>query len=206
MNDLTPQLELRPITASDIPRISALHYRLFGADSGRRFLEKAFYPAMLHPDSTGFGCLLARNGTIAGLITGARSASSWHRTLARAHGAECFLSAARMIVRGRGPAAGLFRGLRFLASGPSYESGGLIFFLGIDDAFQGRGLAPRLVEAFLGHCRSLGLRCCWTRARHANVQAHKLYARLGFRAHPEMTKLEKNRVVFRIDLAPPEKP
>jgi len=204
MNSPATRFELRPIAASDIPRLSALHDRLFGADSGRRFLEKAYYPTMLHPASTGIGYLLAREGKIAGSITGARSASAWHRTLARAHAAECFRAAARMIVRvrGRGPAAGLLRGLRFLSSGPSYESGGLIFFLGIDDALQGRGLARRLVEAFLERCRSLGLRRCFTRARLANVRAQEFYLRLGFRVDPEMTRLEKNRVVFRLDLPP----
>jgi ribosomal protein S18 acetylase RimI-like enzyme len=206
MNGPPPRLELRPINASDIPAVSSVHDRIFGSDSGRRFLEKAFYPTMLHPDSTGFGYLISQDAKTAGFISGARSASAWHRTLVRRHGADCLWPAARMAVSGRGPAAGLLRGLRFLALGPSYESGGLIFFLGIDDAFRGRGLAPRLVEAFLEHCRSLGLSCCWTRARQANVQAQKLYLRLGFRVHPEMTKLEKNRAVFRFDLAPPAEP
>lgn len=199
-------LELRPIVAPDVPELSALHYRIFGADSGRRFLEKAFYPTMLRPDSTGFGYVLAEGGKIAGFIAGARSASTWHRTLARRHGIECLRSAARTVFSGHGWAGRLLRGLRFLSSKFSYESGGFIFFLGIDNAFQGRGLAPRLIGAFLDRCRSLGLACCWTRAQKANVPAQRLYVRSGFLVHPETTKLEKNRIVFRFDLAPPEKP
>jgi ribosomal protein S18 acetylase RimI-like enzyme len=181
-----------------------LHLRAFGANSGRRFLERGIYPTMLNPTSTGFGFVQVRNGKVVGFIAGMLDTSAWQRTLWRTRGFECLMAAAHMCLRGWGTVVEALQTLRYLSVDSNSAVPGHLFTLAVDEAYQGRGLAVKLIEAFLDHGRSHGMSRCWTRTSKANLAAHRLYMHVGFRTLPELTKHGKNRVVYRLDFETPD--
>ena len=66
--------DLRPFRATDIPHMVDIHLKALEEDFvtslGHSFLERALYPTMLHPASTGFGLVQVRNGMVVGFIVG----------------------------------------------------------------------------------------------------------------------------------------
>lgn len=195
-------ITIRPLLATDIPDVVALHIRTFDATSGRRFLERAFYPMMLYPASTGFSFVQVSGGKVVGFIVGARNISIWHRTLLRKYGFECIWAAFRVCTGGSGGINQVARPIRFLSSNPQYGSGALIFHLAVNEAYRGFGLASELTKTVLDHCRSQGLHRCWTRALKTNMAAHRLYKRLDFQLHKELSDYEKIRFVYFYDFEP----
>ena len=69
----------------------------------------------------------------------------------------------------------------------------------IDTAYQGRGLAVKLTQAFLDHCRSRGVSRCSVNASKANLAAHRICTHVGFRVEREFTVDERPAVVYRLD-------
>ena len=190
---------LRRLTAADIPQVVELHVRLFGTSSGRRYLTRAFYPTMLDPSSTGGGYVQVAQDEIVGFIVGALDTGAWHRTLARTRTFECVLAAGGLSLR-RGAFQGAAGQLRALLSGMSRRTGALIFYLGVEQAHQGRGLAGGLVGAFLDGCRAHGLSHCWTRTPAANTGADAFYLRAGFRREPAGAGATDGRIYYVHDL------
>ncbi len=52
--------------------------------------------------------------------------------------------------------------------------------LTVAPAWQGRGLAPRMLDRLVLRCRSAGLSQLWLEVRDGNARARALYARYGF--------------------------
>ena len=192
-------MRLRRLTAADIPPVVELHARLFGTPSGRRYLTRAFYPTMLDPSATGGGYVQVVGDEIVGFIVGALDTGTWHRRLALTRSFECALAAGRM-----GLQRGAFRDaagqLRSLLSGMARRPGALIFYLGVEEAHQGRGLAAGLVRAFLDECRARGQSSCWTRTLKTNTAADALYVRTGFRREPAGSGASEDRIYYVYDL------
>ncbi len=65
-----PKAELRPIRPSDIPEVVDIHFRNLSPNTDRRFHERALYPTICHPASTGFGFVQVRDGKVVGFIVG----------------------------------------------------------------------------------------------------------------------------------------
>ncbi len=89
--------------------------------------------------------------------------------------------------------AGTITGYMVLGFGFSVEFGGrdaLLDELFVKPEFRGRGIGTRVIEAAVEICRSEGIEAIHLEADHANVGAHELYLRLGFKDHPRhlMTK------------------
>jgi ribosomal protein S18 acetylase RimI-like enzyme len=203
--EIAKALTIRPLLATDIPDVVALHIRTFDSTSGRRFLERAFYPTMLHPASTGFSFVQVSGAKVVGFIVGARSISIWHRSLLRKYGWECIWAAFRVCASGWGGINQVASPIRFLSSNPQYGSGALIFHLAVNEAYRGYGLASELTKTVLDFCRSQGLHRCWTRALKTNVAAHRLYKRLDFQLHKKLSNYEKIRFVYFYDFEPSQK-
>ncbi len=91
---------LRPMAAGDLPAVIELHRRLFPTASGRVFLAKSYYPAMLDPRSTGFAFVEIDSGKVAGFLAGALDSRAWHRILVRRNIAGSLIAAVRVAFSG----------------------------------------------------------------------------------------------------------
>jgi GNAT superfamily N-acetyltransferase len=198
---------LRPLSEADIPRVVEIHLQNlkedFIAGLGRRFLERAVYPTLLHPASGGFGFVQVREGRVVGFIAGALSTPSWHWVLFSRRGLECWAAALRKSLRGWDHLWSVVRKAPVIIAGPKTRPGGEILFLAIDEPYQGKGLAFGLIGAFLEHCRSSRLSCCSVRTSRANVAARCLFKKFGFRPLREVVLSDRLKSVYRLDLDPP---
>lgn len=203
------QTGLRPFHPADIPQVVDLHLgtlqETFISSLGRRFLERALYPTMLHSASTGFGYVQVRNGKVVGFIVGMLDASAWFRTLVRTHWRECLLATARKCIQGWSDLLHLVRTVCHLLAGPFTEAGGKLYFLAIDESYQGRGLAVKLIQAFLDYCRSRGVSRCSVNASKANMAARRLYTHAGFRLEREFTVHKETAVAYSLDFETPDR-
>ena len=203
------QTGLRPFHPADIPQVVDLHLgtlqETFISSLGRRFLERALYPTMLHSASTGYGYVQVRNGKVVGFIVGMLDASAWFRTLVRTLWPECLLATARKCIQGWSDLLHLVRTVCHLLAGPFTEAGGKLFFLAIDESYQGRGLAVKLIQAFLDYCRSRGVSRCSVNASKANMAAHRLYTHAGFRLEREFTVHKETAVAYSLDFETPDR-
>ena len=194
---------IRPFQAPDIPQVADIHLKTLEEDLvatlGRRFLERALYPTMLHPASTGFGFVQVRNGKVVGFIVGMHNPAAFHRTLVLKRWHECLLATARKCLRGGKDLLQVIRRVRHLSSGSARETGGKLFTIAIDEAYQGRGLAVKLTQAFLDHCRSHGMSHCHVSTSRDNRAARRLYEHLGSREERAFTLDEWPTVAYRLD-------
>lgn len=196
-----------PLIEAHIPRVVEIHLQnlrddLF-ATLGRKFLEGAVYPALLHPASGGFGYVQVREERVVGFIAGTLSTPSWHRALIGRRPLECSAAAVRGLFMGWEHASRMARRLFWPEAGPSARGGGEILFLAVEGPYQGRGLAFKLIGSFLGHCRSHGLRFCSVSTSEANTASRRLYERFGFRALREVEISGRRRLLYRLDLDTP---
>jgi ribosomal protein S18 acetylase RimI-like enzyme len=204
----TPQenIVIRQFKKEDFQQTIKIHMDLFGSQSGLRFLEKAYYPTFLHPQSTGFCLVAVSKEQIAAFCSGALDASIFHRTLIRSHPWECFTAASRMVFLGREIWSQMLYSFRNLYTNPVNTSGGRIFFIATHKDFLQRGIASRLISKAFDHCRSHGLKQCWSRTLKSNTASYQLHTRLGFRLQPEMSKQDKNRFIFYCQLNSSQNP
>lgn len=191
---------IRHLKKEDIQQAIKIHMDLFGSQSGLRFLEKAYYPIFLHPQSTGFCLVAVSKEQIAGFCSGALDASDFHRTLIRSHPWECLTAISRMVFKGREIWSQMAYSFRHLYASSINTSGGRIFFIAVHKDFHQKGIASRLVFEALDRCRSQGLKQCWSRALKSNSTSYRLHTGLGFRVHQEMSERDKNRFIFFCDL------
>ena len=200
--------KIRPFRDADIPQVADIHLIALGEDLvatlGRRFLERALYPTMLHPASTGFGFVQAQNGMVVGFIVGMLDASAFHRTLVRTQWHECLLATARKCLKGGKDLLQVIRRVRHLSSGSASETGGKLFTIAIDEAYQGRGMAVKLTQAFLDHCRSHGMSHCHVSTSRDNRAACRLYEHLGFREEREFTLDDRTVVAYNLGFGTPD--
>ncbi|MHB8095580.1 MAG: GNAT family N-acetyltransferase [Candidatus Aminicenantales bacterium] len=193
---------LRPMAAGDLPAVIELHRRLFPTASGRVFLAKSYYPAILDPRSTGFAFVEIDSGKVAGFLAGALDSRAWHRILVRRNIAGSLIAAVRVAFSGWSDLAQVLRPLRFLLSRSARCEGGWIFFVGVDEGRRNRGVAERLVAASVEHCRSRKLSRCWVRTLKTNDPMKRVLEKSGFRIDPVMSGRDDHRFVYFLDLGP----
>ena len=208
-NPSSEEAKIRPFCSADILQVVDLHLGTFQetfiSSLGRRFLERAIYPTMLHPASTGFGYVQVRNGKVVGFIVGMLDISAWYRTLVRTHWRECLLATARKCFQGWSDLLHLVRTVWHLLAGPFTEAGGKLYFLAIDESYKGRGLAVKLIQAFLDYCRSRGVSRCSVNTSKANMAAHRLYTHAGFQVEREFTVHKGTAVAYSIEFETPDR-
>jgi ribosomal protein S18 acetylase RimI-like enzyme len=195
---------MHPFQVADIPQVADIHIKTLEEDLvanlGRRFLERALYPTMLHPASTGFGFVQVRNGNVAGFVVGMLNPAAFYRTLVLTRWHECLLATVRKCLQGWEDFLQVTRRVRHLLSGRSRGTGGELFTLAIDSAYQGRGMGVRLTQAFLDHCSSHGMSRCWVSTKSDNLPARRICEHLGFREERAFTLDEGPAVAYRLDL------
>ena len=194
-----PMAELRPFRPADIPEVVDLHLSTIGANSGRRFLERAIYPTMLHPTSTGFGFVGVRDGKVVGFVVGMLDTSAWRRTLVRTRAPECLLAAAQFCLRGWNVLIQTVNTGRYFSGKSSTKPEGHVFALAIDGAYQDGGLGVELVQAFLDYCRSHGMTRLWTKTPKANRAVQRICRYVGARVHGELNMSGETHVVYYLD-------
>ena len=197
--DQRPRTELRPFRPADIPEVVDLHLSILPANSGRRFHERALYPTMCHPASTGFGFVQVHDGKVIGFIVGIQDTSAWRSTLVRTQGLECLLAAARSMLKEWGAFRKAVKSARRFMTNPSAKPEGHIFALAIDKAYRSRGLGLQLLQALVEYCRSHEMACLWTRTPKANAAFHRLAMHCGFRHHGELSIGGETHVVLCLD-------
>ena len=193
------QTGLRPFHPADIPEVVNLHLSILPANTGRRFHERALYPTMCHPASTGYGFVQVRDGKVVGFIVGIQDTSAWRWTLVRTQGLECLLAAARLMLKEWGAFRKAVKWARRFMTNPSAKPEGHIFALAIDKAYQSRGLGLQLLQAFLDYCRSHGMARLWTYTPKANAALLRLMTHCGFRHHRELSVGGETHVVLCLD-------
>lgn len=198
-------LHLRPLTEEDIPDVIDIHIKAFGARSGRRFLEKAYYPMILDVKSSGFGFVQTCKGKVLGFIVGALDSSSWHKTLARKRRLECMIAGIRLCFAGWAALRETIRPMRYLYASSMNKPGGWIFFEAVDEAYRGQGMARNLLKVSLNHCRSKGLSRCWIRTLKTNKPMNRFLTQFGFRIHRKLSEFEKSRCVYFYDFGNPQR-
>jgi len=192
----------RPMTAGDMPGVIEIHRTLFPTASGRRFLEKSYYPAILDQQSTGFCFVEVRSGRVIGFLAGALDSRAWHRVLVRKNIAGSLDAAVRVVFSGWSDLTRVLRPLRFLLSGSESLEGGWIYFVGVDEGQRNRGVAERLVAASVAHCRSRGLARCRVRTLKTNDPMKRVLEKSGFRIDPVTSERDDHRFVYLLDLGP----
>lgn len=193
---------MRPMTEGAVPEVIEIHRQLFRSASGRRFLEKSYYPAILDPRSTGFCFVEVRSGRVIGFLAGALDSRAWHRVLVRKNIAGSLGAAVRVVFSGWSDLTRVLRPLRFLLSGSESLEGGWIFFVGVDEGQRNRGVAERLVAASVAHCRSRGLARCRVRTLKTNDPMKRVLEKSGFRIDPVTSERDDHRFVYFLDLGP----
>lgn len=197
-------MNIRPLNIVDIPTVVDIHLKVLEADFitslGRRFLERALYPTILHPSSTGFGFVQTREGKVVGFIVGLLNESRLYRTLIYRHGFICIIATVRKCLRGRKGFRQVVQTINHLLFKPMEKTGGWLYYLGIDEKYQGRGLAVRLIKHFLNHYRSLDVSHCWTKTDGSNSAAHRLYVHAGFCVQDEINMYGKPYRFYRLNL------
>ena len=194
-----PMAELRPFRPADIPEVVDLHLSTIGANSGRRFLERAIYPTLLHPASTGFGFVGVHDGKVVGFIVGMLDTSAWRRTLVRTRATECLLTAAQLCLRGWSVLIQAVNTGRYFSANSSSKPEGHVFALAIDGAYQDGGLGVKLVQAFLDYSRSHGTTRLWTKTPKANRAVQRICRYVGARVHGELNMSGETHVVYVLD-------
>jgi RimJ/RimL family protein N-acetyltransferase len=200
----TVESQVRPFRSSDIGEVVDIHLRTLETDFitslGRRFLEKALYPTILHPASTGFGFVQVREGRVVGFIVGMLDISTWYRTLIRTQTLECVRAGIRRALSGWKGFRDSVQTIHYLLAGPSVGRWGKLFYLAIDGPYQGHGLSLKLVRSFLNYCREHGVSQCRTRASAENLAAHKLYTYVGFKEQRRLKMHGRIHIVYSMDL------
>ncbi len=197
--DQRPRTELRPFHPEDIPEVVNLHLSILPANSGRRFHERALYPTMCHPASTGFGFVQVHDGKVVGFVVGIQDTSAWRWTLVRTRALECLLSAARLMLKEWGAFRKVVKRARRFMTNPSAKPEGHIFAMAIDKAYRSRGLGLQLFQASLDYCRSHGMARLWTYTPKANAAFLRLAMHWGFRHHGELSMGGETHVVLCLD-------
>jgi ribosomal protein S18 acetylase RimI-like enzyme len=192
----------RLITAGDMPAVIELHHALFRTASGRAFLAKSYYPAILDPRSTGFSFVEVRSGRVIGFLAGALDSRAWHKVLVRKNVSGSLIAAVRVAFSGWSDLTQVLRPLRFLLSRSARCEGGWIYFVGVDEGRRNRGVAERLVAASVEHCRSRKLSRCWVRTLKTNDPMKRVLEKSGFRIDPAMSERDDRRFVYFLDLGP----
>ena len=194
-----PKTELRPFRPADIPEVVDLHLSILPANSGRRFHERALYPTMCHPASTGFGFVQVHDGKVVGFIAGMLDTSAWRWTLVRTQALECLLSAARLMLKEWGAFRKAVKWARRFMTNLSAKPEGHIFAMAIDKAYRSRGLGLQLFQASLDYCRSHGMARLWTYTPKANAAFLRLAMHWGFRHHGELRMGGETHAVLCLD-------
>jgi len=193
---------IRPLRAEDIPQVVDIHLRLVGPNSGRRFLECTLYPTMLNPASTGFGYVQVSDGKMVGFIVGTLNTLVWRRTLLRTSGLECIRAGLHMCLRGRKGIQQVVQTINYLFVRSIVGVEGHLFTLAIDENYQGRGLAIKLIGAFLDHCCSHEMSRCWVRTSKTNLAAYRIYKHMGFQVLPKLSRHDKVHMVYNFEREP----
>lgn len=190
----------RPLKAGDAPEIIELHWRFFPAASGRRFLERAYYPTLLDTGSTGFGFVEVRSGKVVGFLAGALDSRALHKALVRRNFADCLVAVARVTFAGWSDSARALRTLRYFLSGSASREGAWIFFVAVDESCRNQGTAERLIAASVNYCRSQGLARCWIRTPKTNVAMQRVLKKTGFQVYADRCGIAENRFIYFLDL------
>jgi ribosomal protein S18 acetylase RimI-like enzyme len=193
------ETRIRPFHPADIPEVVNLHLGILPANSGRRFHERALYPTICHPASTGYGFVQVHDGKVVGFIVGIQDTSAWRWTLVRTQGLECLLAATRTMLKERGAFLKAVKRARRFMTNPSAKPEGHIFAVAIDKAYRNRGLGLQLLKALVEYCRSHEMACLWTRTLKANVAYRRLVTNCGFRFHEELSIGGESYVVYCLD-------
>ena len=194
-----PEAELRPIRPSDIPEVVDIHFRNLSANTGRRFHERALYPTIYHSASTGFGFVQVRDGKVVGFIVGLLDTSAWRWTLVRTRALECLLAAARLCLSKWGAFFRAVKRARRFMTNPSAKTEGHIFAVAIDEAYQGRGLGVKLVQAFLDYCHLHWITRLRWKSPKANRAVRRIALHFGGRVEKELNVSGETHVVFCFD-------
>ncbi len=197
--DQRPRTELRPFRPADIPEVVDLHLSIDPVNSGRRFHERALYPTICHPASTGFGFVQVHDGKVVGFIMGIQDTSAWRWTLVRKQSLECLLAAARLMLKEWGACRKAVETARYFMTNPSAKPEAYIFAIAIDKAYRSRGLGLQLLQALVEYCRSNEMTCLWGRTPKVNAATRRLLTNCGFRHHGELSIGGESYVVYCLD-------
>lgn len=194
-----PKAELRPIRPSDIPEVVDIHFRNLSPNTDRRFHERALYPTICHPASTGFGFVQIRDAKVVGYVVGMLDTSAWRWTLVRTRALECLLAATRLCLSKWGAFFRAVKRARYLMTNSSKKPVGHLFALAIDEAYHGLGFGVKLVQAFLDYCHLHGIiRLRWMSPK-ANRAVRMIALHFGGHIEKELIVSRETHVVYCFD-------
>ncbi len=194
-----PKAELRPFRPADIPEVVNLHLSILPANTGRRFHERALYPTICHSASTGYGFVQVRDAKVVGYVVGVLDTSAWRWTLVRTRALECLLAATRLCLSKWGAFFRAVKRARYLMTNSSKKPVGHLFALAIDEAYQGRGLGVKLVQAFLDYCHLHGITRLRWKSPKANRAVRRIALHFGGRVEKELNVSGETHVVYCFD-------
>lgn len=195
---------LRPLRPGDVERVVDIHLGALKeglvASLGRPFLERALYPALLSPGSSGVGFVQVRQGRVVGFAAGLTDASALPGALLRNRPLLSLAAPARKCLDGPGALQEILEAAGRLLYLPSRRPPARLLFLAVEEDYQGRGLALKLLEAFLERCRRAGAPFCEVGTPAGNLPARRLYEHVGFSLERERRGRDRVTAFYRIDL------
>lgn len=177
---------IRPMTDGDLSAVAALHQqglptRLHG--HGGRTLLMLYYGELLRSADT-IGLVADQDGDITGFVCGVRSRGVIRRRLLTRHKLRLCLLAIRQLSTSLRTLRDLGRRWLIPAASPTdAATHGDIELrpIVVSDRERGRGIADRLMHAFVQQVEELGRSSVWLRTAARNKPAIRAYEKFGFR-------------------------
>ncbi|MBC7223703.1 MAG: GNAT family N-acetyltransferase [Anaerolineae bacterium] len=196
-------MEIRPLQPEDARDAAALHYQgqrhTFLGQMGVPFLTALYRELAVSP--WGFGVVAVEEGEIVGVATAAWNTGRLFRDLLLRRWRRLLGPALAAVVRR--PSL-LWKALETLSYpwklGAAGRGSVELLFLGVDEAWRGRGIGGRLIAARVEECRRRGYAAVHCLVDVENEISTQMHLRRGFGPEKTITLYGRKMVIYRLDL------